>query len=134
MRIAFVALALAALAGCETPPLTLDCETLTGEVSGVITTGAPAEPVAADLTVRGTVSTTDGRLIRRVRVAGLSAENDDFNFEAWSVVVPIGVLAGLPRTGTDQVALTATAIDGCDGEHAAGTLTVTLAPAEGAAP
>ena len=128
------AVLLGVLAACETPPLTIDCEALTGEVGGAITTGAPAQPVTGDLTVRGMVSSTDTRVIRRVRVAGVAATNDDFNFETWSAVVPWSLLAGLPDSdAAGVVRLEAIAIDGCDGEHAVGTLEVTIERGAGAA-
>lgn len=114
---AHLCLALALLAACDAPDVTRDCDQSDGVITGHVTSGQTGEIVDADVTVRGTATQSNGHVIRRVSVAGISAKNDGFNFEQWSAVVPIGVLAGLPDAG-GKVNVAVAAVDGCDQSYA----------------
>ena len=124
----FLFAGIATLVGCETPPVELVCEKDQGGiVEGQIIAGQTSEVVAAELTVRGVAAQTEGHVIRRVVVAGVAAKNDGFNFEQWSAVVPIGVLAGLPAASApDRVEVAAVAFDGCEREFSLGAIEVAV--------
>jgi hypothetical protein len=112
-------MSLALMCACEAPELERDCEAEGGGViEGRVITDQVPGVIAADLTVRGVASHTEGRVIRRVLVAGIAAKNDGFNFDQWSVVVPIGVLGNLPDLPADgdQVSVEVVAFDGCEHE------------------
>lgn len=105
-----------ALAACDTPPASRECTNDEGAIEGSATSGPTEQVVAADLTVSGVATQTDGHVIRRITVAGISAKNEGFNFETWSAVLPIGLLAGLPADSNDpnKSTIEVVAFDGCE--------------------
>jgi hypothetical protein len=128
------ALLVLALCGCN---ITDDRDALRGQdnpcalaeakVSGSILTAAPQEPVSGDLRVRGEATHEAGLAIRRITVAGIVAENNGFNFEFWSVLIPLERLREL-RTASNEVQLEARAFDACGNQFSLGMLKFQVAP------
>jgi len=117
------------LAGCPLaePPLSaLDCdEVRVGDVVGMATEGSGPHPGDDALRVSGWASHQRGLTIRTVEVAGLEADNEGFNFDAWSATVPPPVLLQL-ADGEDSLELEVVATDVCGVEHVVDEVEVVL--------
>lgn len=131
----FAFLLLALLPACgdsdsaETPDATSRCSAATaGQVTGTIISGPTARIVRSEIVVRGTASHSEGRAIRNIRVAGVRATNDEFNFGAWSVTLPISLLATLEGSegDADRVTIEVVAEDSCDSEFAIDSFDITV--------
>ncbi len=103
--------------GGAAPTVTID-DTLSGE------------PVAGDLTLTGTVTSSGNRAIRRVDVAGVRAKSAGFNFETWSVVIPIATLRAM-TDGQQMAQVVAVAHDACDEEGRSDPLPIPVADQAG---
>ncbi len=100
--------------------------------TGAILTGQPVEPVAGDLELTGTLEHTENFAIRRVSVAGVAAENLDYNFSRWKVTIPVGTLnLAKPDPATGVVTLAAEAVDVCERRAVFDSLDVVAAGALG---
>jgi len=102
-----------------------------GRVSGTLEFDAPDKPLSRGdvLTVHGTAHHEDGLAIREVRVAGVAAQRDEFNFESFSVEVPYqNVASAGPLTEQGQVTFEAVAIDACGNRYPFAVATVDVDP------
>lgn len=119
-------LPLLALIACGPPP-ELVCE---GAITVTVDAGDAVGPRRADLVLSGTATHSGGFAIRRVLVQGLAADNLGFNFDAWTVTVPIEVLVASAAAADDGDSPTATgtlaveAVDACGEVHVLDPLTV----------
>ena len=119
------------LAACGEPkPLTCD-----GEVKVTVDDGDLDTIVRKDVALTGTAAHSGGFAIHKVLVGGIAAEKTGFNFDAWTVTVPLDVLvASAEAEDTDaakgEATLEVEAMDACDTTYAASpvTLTVDLSP------
>jgi hypothetical protein len=114
MRSALIALTLLALAplnGCDSDPDQTDCA-VAGTITGGVVSGRTDQLVDTDLRVRGVATHSEARTIRRILVAGIAATNDGFNFDNWSVTIPIDTLAGM-TTANAPVTIKVIAVDAC---------------------
>lgn len=118
------------LAACESDPSAPACD-VAGEVTGGVIAGPTEQLVDADLRVRGVATHSEGRTIRRVLVAGIAATNDGFNFESWSVTLPIDTLAGLARGAGAAVTIEVAAIDACERRFELESFTLNVDPTPG---
>ncbi len=100
----------------------MDCPSSTGpfrmedsRVTGTIAFDPPGEPLGRgdSLFVSGTAFHEDGLAIREVRIAGVAATRDEFNFARWSASVPYESIVTAAPTADGQVSLDAVAIDAC---------------------
>jgi len=121
----FFLLAVLLVATCDSDPATPSCDGQ-GVVTGAVITGRSDLLVDKDLLVRGVASDASGLTIRRVLVAGIAATNDGFNFERWSVTLPIDLLASLPRAQDGAVMIKVEAIDTCETHFALETFVVNV--------
>lgn len=108
-------LALACLAACgSAPDDSPECTSDAGRVVVRILKGPSEDPVKEDLAVLGTATHEDGLAIRRVLVDGIEAKKDTFNFETWSVSIPLLTLQGQAGTTVDaRVEIPVEAEDPC---------------------
>ena len=106
------------LFGCEgvdifaTPPLDPNCEAGDPEIR--FATAAPSQPVQSDLTLAGSIEGFDDLAIHRVVVAGVPATNEGFNFQRWSVTIPLSrllLLAAEPQGSDGGIAFPTALID-----------------------
>jgi hypothetical protein len=118
------------LAACGAPETVVDCSD-TRPVEGVITLGPTLEIVGGDLLVRGTAEHPDGLTIRSVDVAGVPADNLDFNFSRWEALVPFDQVQTLDLDQSGRATLLVTARDVCGDRTVIDTFTVTLDPRPG---
>lgn len=113
---------------CDAPPTELDCEDERGTISGQVLSGEVTEAVSKDLQVQGTTEHSENLTIRQVQVAGIAAQNTGFNFSTWSVTVPIGALAALPKGEDGKVAVSVKATDACLRTHEVDSFTLLVDP------
>lgn len=100
-------------ASCQSDPSAPACDGQ-GTVTGKVISGPTDQLVDKDLRVRGVATHSEGLTIRRVLVDGIPATNDGFNFENWSVTLPIDLLAGMTASNNPAITIKAEAIDVCD--------------------
>jgi len=100
-------------------------------ITGSMAFEPPTEPLGRGdtLFVSGTAFHEDGLAIREVRVAGISATRDEFNFGRWtaSVTYEAIVTAG-PTSAQGQVEFQAVAIDACGKRYPFATSIVGVDP------
>ena len=121
-------LSIAFWTACAVPPGDLECENATGTVSGQVISGETSQLVSRDLMVQGTAMHSQNLTIRQVLVAGVTATNKGFNFETWSVVVPVGALASLPREEDGTVIVEVKATDACLRTHSVASFSLLVDP------
>ena len=103
------------LASCgEAPVFEPECGAVS-PVFGEITRGIQSEAVGVDLIVSGTAVHPNGLAIRRVEVGGIQAENSGFNFDRWSVTLPLDQLQALAAVNADgnTATIEVSAVDVC---------------------
>jgi hypothetical protein len=96
--------------------------------AGSIRTKPPQTPVTTDFRIRGEAQHPANLAIRRIVVAGVNAENEGFNFDSWSVLLPIEILSESRDPATHEVTVEATAVDACGRTASLGSLTLKLEP------
>ncbi|MCC6625726.1 MAG: hypothetical protein IT385_31110 [Deltaproteobacteria bacterium] len=102
-----------------------------GRVTGTLEFDAPEQPLSRGdvLTVRGGAHHEDGLAIREVRIAGVSATRDEFNYKAFSASVPYqNIVSAAPLTAQGQVTFQAVAIDACGNRYPFAEATVDVDP------
>lgn len=85
-------------------------------VTGTMSFEPPTDPLGPGDTifVSGTAFHEDSLAIREVRVAGVAATRDEFNFGRWSATVSYEAIVTAAATSAEgQVVVSATAIDAC---------------------
>lgn len=96
----------------ETGPFTIDDSRITGSMAFE----PPTDPLGRGdaIFVSGTSFHEDGLAIREVRIAGISATRDEFNFGRWTASVTYEAIVTAGPTSTEgQVEFQAVAIDAC---------------------
>lgn len=92
-----------------------------------IDSGSGKQPNDEDLTITGQATQANGLTIREVIVQGVIANNDGFNYSAWSATVPIAGL--LARANDDgKVTVSVEALDACGKTNTAGVAVQLVAP------
>ncbi len=126
----FALLLAVSLAACGAPETEVDCK---GNlpVEGVITLGPTLEIVGGDILVRGTAEHPGGLTIRSVNVAGVPADNLDFNFSRWEALVPFDQVQTLDLDQSGTATLIVTARDVCGSRTVIDSFTVSLDPRPG---
>lgn len=102
-----------------------------GRVTGTLEFDTPEKPLSRGdtLIVHGTAHHEDGLAIREVRVAGVAATRDEFNFKSFTVEVPYANIASAgPLTAQGQVTFEAVAIDACGNRYPFAEATVDVDP------
>jgi len=120
------ALAIGFLGGCDDNnqgSAKLECPSGTGpftiddsRITGAMAFEPPTDPLGRgdSLFVTGTAFHEDGLAIREVRVAGISATRDEFNFGRWTASVTYeAIVTAAPTSAEGQVELQAVAVDAC---------------------
>ncbi|HRE89852.1 MAG TPA: hypothetical protein PK095_12010, partial [Myxococcota bacterium] len=99
----------------EAGPFTLD----RSRISGSVEFDPPDDPLGRGdtLVIAGTAFHEDGLAIREVRVAGVLAQRDAFNFGRWTATVSYEAIVSAAETDNGQVALEAVAIDACGARY-----------------
>lgn len=99
----------------EAGPFTLD----RSRISGSVEFDPPADPLSRgdSLVIAGTAFHEDGLAIREVRVAGVLAQRDAFNFGRWTATVSYEAIVSAAATENGQVTLDAVAIDACGARY-----------------
>lgn len=118
------------LAACGAPDTEADCKDNL-PVEGVITLGPTTEIVGSDLLVRGTADHPASLTIRTVDVAGVPAENLDFNYSRWEALVPFDQVRTLDLEDSGSATIIVTARDVCGARTVIDTFTVQLDPRPG---
>lgn len=90
-----------------------------------ITSGLTANTAAADLTIRGTTAHSLGFAIQRIRVGGVDATSDAFNFGQWNAVIKLDALRAAQRDEQGRVRLDIRVGDSC-GEYEGAPLFVAM--------
>jgi hypothetical protein len=128
MRSAWLGLGLTGCLDAAPPSLALECGDVGPDaLSGAVESGPTDVVVDGDLYVAGWVAHADGLAVHRVEVAGVPADNDGFNFDAWSVVVPFDVLLGLPPLSGGDVVVDVIVTDTCGVEQTVASFAVAVA-------
>lgn len=118
-------------------PAEIDCPSSTGpfrledsRITGTIAFDPPGEPLGRgdSLFVSGTAFHEDGLAIREIRIAGVAATRDEFNFARWSATVPYESIVTSAPTAAGQVSLEAVAIDACGKRYPFGGAIVEVDP------
>ncbi len=112
LNLSFGLLALSfAMFGCDELPT--DKANCTGEITVVPLPSNGGKTVRGDLSVKGTADHSGDLTIQRITVGGIEAKKDGFNFNTWSVVVPLGVLMDLAPDENGDRLVPVTATDTC---------------------
>jgi hypothetical protein len=119
-------------------PASIDCPSESGpfrledsRITGSVAFEPPAEPLGRGdaLLVSGTAFHEDGLAIREVRVAGVAATRDDFNFGRWTASVGYeAIVTSAPTSAEGQVTFEAVAIDACGKRYPFGAAVVDVDP------
>lgn len=131
-----------AAAGCDSvdEPLNVECPDGTGpfkladsRITGTFAFEPPVDPLTRGQTIfiSGTAHHEDGLAIREIRVAGVAAARDEFNFARWSATVSYEAIVTASATSAEsQVQLEAVAIDACGNRYpfAVGVVAVDPSP------
>jgi len=102
-----------------------------GRVTGTLEFEPPEKPLTRGdvLTVQGSAHHEDGLAIREVRIAGVSAARDEFNFKGFSASVPYqNIVSAAPLSALGQVTFQAVAIDACGNRYPFAEATVDVDP------
>lgn len=97
--------------GCDELPA--DEKVCDGEVTIAPLPSNGGKTVRADMNVKGTADHTGDLTIQRITVGGIEVKKDGFNFNTWSVVVPLGVLLDLPPDDNGDRLVPVMATDTC---------------------
>lgn len=99
----------------ESGPFTLD----RSRISGSVAFDPPEDPLGRgdSLVITGTAFHEDGLAIREVRVAGVLAQRDAFNFGRWTASITYEAIVSAAPTANGQVTLDAVAIDACGARY-----------------
>jgi len=130
----------AAILACDDldTPKDVDCpaergpfELGAGRVSGTLAFDPIDKPLSQGdvLVVHGTAHHEDGLAIREVRIAGVAATRDEFNFQAFTAEVPYQKIAAAgPLSAQAQITFEAAAIDACGNRYPFASATVDVDP------
>jgi hypothetical protein len=110
----------------EAGPFSLD----RSRISGSVEFDPPDDPLSRgdSLVIAGTAFHEDGLAIREVRVAGVLAQRDAFNFGRWTATVSYEAIVSAAPTTDGQVTVEATAIDSCGARYPFTTFVVPVDP------
>lgn len=131
----------AVVSGCDSDePLAVECPESAGpfkladsRITGTFAFDPPVDPLPRGQTIfiSGTAHHEDGLAIREIRVAGVAAARDEFNFARWSATVSYEAIVTASTTSAEsQVQIEAVAIDACGKRYpfAVGVVTVDPSP------
>lgn len=136
----FSILVMCAVAACDsddTEKVSDKCPTEAGpfsidssRISGSVEFTPPDDPLSRgdSLIITGTAFHEDGLAIREVRVAGVLAQRDAFNFGRWTATVSYEAIVSSAPTTDGQVEIEATAIDACGARYPFTTFVVPVDP------
>ncbi|MEZ4452583.1 MAG: hypothetical protein R3B09_24200 [Nannocystaceae bacterium] len=78
-----------------------------------VTSGLVVDLSAADFTLRGSLGSPGGLALRRLRIGGVDATSDAFNFTRWSALLSVDALRSLPQDERGRVAVSVVVEDAC---------------------